>query len=410
MSDRRRITAALLLAGCFAAAAAPLNAQEPPTPADDTPTASDAEQFQKLLQQAKDLGPWENEAALRSEAADLFFERQHWNSEPDLFARNLVHDVDRIPPWQFQQRMDAFLSGVQQRYDLGEAQKIELGQRLGYESFRLTLKYFKDATPIAMEIIKTRAAGKPFTPEQVARWARRIQPMMDDARAAIVNVADGMAKSMTPAQRAILKRDVDAFKKRHGDVVQLMDRWSRGEWDPTQWGLDNDPVHAAAVAAKRAADRLAGRDLDPAAAMPAAAVKPARPEDESAWARYVREFCAVNGFDDVQKKSARAILVQQLERARNFRQSRSQQLAALSARAARLADAADRAALEKDILAELAPIAEMFNELCARLEDLMTAEQRARLAPAKPATPVTPPGTSPASKSAPPPASRPADS
>ena len=34
----------------------------------------------------------------------------------------------------------------------------------------------------SLEAIRTRAAGEPFTPEQVARWVTLARPVMEDAQ------------------------------------------------------------------------------------------------------------------------------------------------------------------------------------------------------------------------------------
>ncbi len=343
-----------------------------PPPVSEEPPA---QQFEKLLDSAKQMGPWESQASLNNEAIGLVFERQGWTSEPDRFALDLVREVDRIPPWQPQRRQELFLNSLQTRYNLSESQKATLNQRMQFEAMRLTFKYFKDATPIAMEAIRTRAAGEPFTAKQVARWSRTLAPMMDDARQAMEQVANTLSETMTPEQRERMQADLKAFQKRHGDVIRMVGRWQQGQWDPTQWGLDNDPVHVAAVAAVRA-ERAKHEAQQAFAQMPAAATKPARPEDESSWERYVREYCFVHGFDGAQIKSARVILAEQTARAKNVRAARAAEIARLERALGKASEPERKAELQKELAATLEPVAELFTELCARLDELQTAEQR----------------------------------
>lgn len=362
----------LLLLTASLAAAQDDKTESVPIPKDLGPQQK---QFEDMVEQTRALGPWEQQAALNAQAADLFFERQNWNSEPDQFARSILRDVDRVPPWQFKERMDVFLSGMQGRYNLTENQKSDLGRRLNLESMRLTLTHFKDMAPIAMEILKTRSTGQPFTAEQVARWSAAIKPILDDGRHAIDRVAQELMKTMTPEQRRIVEMDLAAFHRRHGDVAGLVEKWERGEWDPTQWGLDHDPIHAAAVAevrARQAALQAIGRsDANARPVEP-----PANPENESTWERYVRDFAAAHRFDTVQIRSARAILAEQVARATAFRKSHARQIAQLQAAVARETDVQRRGEKARELQDELAPIGEMFKELCARLEELLTAEQR----------------------------------
>ncbi len=353
--------------------------------ADDSPPAAlpnkeDQHAFEEMLRQTEALGPWDRQAALNAEATDLFFDRQGWTSEPDRFARSVLRDVDRIPPWRQQERMNVFTSALQQRYQLSEHQKQLVGRGFEAETWKLTTAHFRRMAPIAMEALGTRAAGKPFTAEQVARWSQNLRPVLDDGRAAIERVAQRLSDTMSPEQRKLLTRDVEAFVRRHQDVQKAVERWARGEWDPTQWGLDNDPAHAALVAEKRAKDaaREALRQRPPAETGAAAA----RPDDESTWERYVREFCAANGLDAVQTKSARAILADLVARAKDLRRARAEQIAALERSLAAETDPSRRQARQTELSELLAPISEMFDELKARLDDLLTAEQRGRMAPA----------------------------
>lgn len=362
---------------CVAAGAGLVAAQ---TPGDGLPTRQEqAQQFDDLLKQAQQMGPWERQSQLNEEAVGLVFQRQGWSSEPDQFALNMLREVDRVPPWQMQQRQDVFLRSMQSRYNLTEAQKSLLNGKLQYEGMRLTFKYFKDATPIAMEAMKTRAEGKAFTPDQVARWSRSLQPMLDDGRQSIERVAGSLSETMTPDQRKIMEGDLKAFQKRHQDVVKMVDKWQAGQWDPRDWGLDHDPAHSSLVAAKQAEQaQLAALQQMPGLE------RPAKPDDESSWERYVREFGAARGFDAVQTKSARAILKEQTQRAKNFRAAHALQLATLQRDLVAASDPARKAEIQKDLDTELAPIGDMFKELCNRLEELLTAEQRERFGPRAP--------------------------
>ena len=115
--------------------------------------------------------------------------------------------------------------------------------------------------------------------------------------------------------------------------------------------------------------------------MYSAAEPNARPDDESSWERYVREYGVNHGFDAVQTKSARAILSEQTARAKNFRQARSTQLTTLQRAVAAENDPVRKADLTKELQSVLAPVSDMFTEMCARLDELLTADQRARYAP-----------------------------
>jgi len=352
-----------------------------PPPNEESP----AKQYGELLNATKQIGPWEQQSAQNEEATGLVFQRQGWTSEPDQFALNMIREVDRVPPWQTKQREEIFLNSLQSRYQLTENQKSMINQKMRFESMRLSVKYFKEAAPIAMEALKTRASGQPFSAEQMARWSRAAQPILVDARDSIEKVATELSGTMTPEQRKQMDGDLKAFLKRHDDVVKLTERWERGEWDPRDLGLDRDPAHAAIIAAKQA-EQQARLSQQPVLQQPVAEPN-ARSDDESSWERYVREYGVNHGFDAVQTKSARAILSEQTARAKNFRQARSAQLKTLQQAVAAENDPVKKADLAKELQGVLAPVSDMFTELCARLDELLTADQRAKYSPRPQPTP-----------------------
>ena len=363
---------------CCVTLARGARADDPPPPQPPPNEESPAKQFGELVNTAKQIGPWEQQSAQNEESTGLVFQRQGWNSEPDQFALNMIRDVDRIPPWQTKQREEVFLNALQGRYQLTENQKSMINQKMRFESMRLSVKYFKEAAPIAMEALKARASGQPFTAEQMARWSRAAQPILADARESIERVAGELSGTMTPEQRKQMDGDLKAFLKRHDDVVKLTERWQRGEWDPRDLGLDHDPAHASIVAAKQQSELA--RPVPPVLQQPAAEPN-ARSDDESSWERYVREYGVNHGFDPVQTKSARAILSEQTARAKNFRQARATQLATLQRAVAAENDPVRKADLTKELQSVLTPVSDMFTELCARLDELLTADQRARYSP-----------------------------
>jgi hypothetical protein len=363
-------------------------AQMSPAPPPDKPKIPDPpldpnqqQMFEEMLEQTRDLGPWERQAAVNAEATDLFFQRLGWTSEPDRFARQMMLEIDRVPPWRQQERMEIFLNSLQNRYQLSESQKSEFSARFQTETMKLTLKHFKDMAPIGLEIIKTRAANEPFTAEQVARWSNAVQPLMEEARQMIERIAREQMHTMTHEQRRIIEQDLQAFTRRHEDVTRLVQKWSKGEWDPTEWGLDNDPIHAAQVAEARSRRGAAVANSTAGKEPPPLALPPVTPDDESTWERFVREFCAMHGFDAMQTKAAGAILKEQSTRARNFLAANAMQIDALRRSLREAESPMRRGEIEQELKRELQPVADMFNELRVRLEDLMTAEQRRRLPP-----------------------------
>ncbi len=347
------------------------------------PSPSVTSQIQELQEHAKDMGPWETEASLLRDVHVNIFEKSGWTGESDQFALDLMHQVTQIAPWNAAQREDVFLSGLQNRLDLTHDQRGLIGREMRLESMKVTMKHIKDLLPVALEIAQTRARQEPFTAEQVQKWSQKFKPLMDDAMASVQKVAAKLDKTMTAEQREVLDKDMKALLKRHADVEAMVENWKAGNWNPTEWGLDNDPIHANAMfehrmrqAEKDGLVNLALTKKKPDIAVTA--------KDKSAWRLYVQWFCNFYACDDMQRTTADGILKKIDTRATTLLQVRAKSIA----KAEQLLDAAQTDAQRKvqvDALARLQrPIEDLFKELCARLEaNVLTSQQRKLLPPKK---------------------------
>jgi len=378
MSTRMIVAMAALL---FSPAVSSTWAEE----SDKKPGPSVISQIQELQEKAKDMGPWETEAGILRDAHINIFEKNGWTSESDQFTLDLMHQVTQIAPWDAAAREDVFLNGVQNRLSLTHDQRGLVGREMRIESMKVTMKHIKDLLPVAVEIAQTRARQEPFTAEQVQKWSQKFKPLMDDAMASLQKVAGKLDKTMTEEQRALLEKDMKALLKRHADVEKMVENWQAGNWSPTEWGLDNDPIHAAAVYEHR----LKEAEKDGLVNLALSKTKPdiiATAKDQSAWHRHVTWFCNFYTCDDSQRATAKGILTDSLKRATNFLQARGKDIA----KAEQLRDAAQTDAQRKVQVAALVrlhqPIEDIFKELCARLEaNVLTTQQRRLLPPKTPA-------------------------
>ena len=342
-------------------------------------STSAADMQKKLVDQTKDLGPWDGHRQLLSDATDNMFERQGWTSEPDRYTREVLRDLQQYDPWQYQERQDTFMNHMQVRYELTEAQKEQLSRDMQREALMTGIKHFRTTAPIAMEIVRLRTEGKPFTAEDVQRWSSQLDPVMEDAKAAVKRVAEKLEGTMSPSQREQLKKDMDALLKRHDDVVRMVGEWQQGKWDPSQWGLQNDPVHGPQMRAIHAREdertRLADisqarRDLKGVG----------KADDESTWERYVRLFCVRFACDDLQKITAFAILKSVVREAENIRAARKGDIEKLEASIAKADSDERRGYFESELHRALLPIEALFERLCSRLDnEVLRSDQRMRV-------------------------------
>jgi hypothetical protein len=378
---RRSSTVLGILVGCLAAwAPAGVWADEPPKV-----SAQQIKQLGQLEETAEKLGVWEQQYPLLEDATDNIFRQHGWDSEADQYARSLVRDVGRISPFKPHERAKAFLDSLQVRYGLTHDQRTVLYNNMQQETMKVTMKHLKSTLPIAMEIIRTRASQEPFTAQQVQRWSRIMKPLMDDSLGAVQDVVERLGKTMTREQRARLDGDMKALLGRHHDMEKMVAEWQAGNWNPTHWGLQNDPLHAGAMA-----DYLAA-EAEKNARVETAKLKKDLDEDkiatdESTWDLYVRQFCSRYGCTDAQRTQADSILKSSKKEAFDYRNARRpliEKYERLSKTAEKAEERAQGAAQLERLLAHIGAI---FERMKDRLHlQVLTTEQRMKFAAQPPA-------------------------
>ena len=351
-----RIFACLLAGGLLSAAA----------PAADNPAAQNQQTwrdvFPKLMQlfdRVRQLGEWDQQQILVIDAIENFYRQNGWNNETDLFLKEVSIEAARVPPWQIAQRLEVVGSRIQERYGLSDEQKKSLKERIFREALVVMTRNFSTISSNADEIIRTRQAGQPFTPEQVARWVRNDRPVRMEWYRSVMELTNELGEMVPMTQKAQFQRDFENVNRRLGMMEQMYTEWEQGKWRPEDWGLHDDPMHAGLIKAE------AHPPSRPPASQPAIRVT----SQMSAWARYVQEFVGKYELDRSQEVTAWSILEELEERARRIQESKP-------------APADDGSADAKKTQADTEVIAVIFEELKARLEQLPTRSQRSRAAAA----------------------------
>lgn len=345
---------------------------------------------QTMLEEAQRIGPWENQIPIIEDATDNIFRQQGWTAPEDAWARQVMSEVSRIPPWKPVERQEVFLNSVQSRWNLSHDQRNQLNASVQREAMALAFKHFKDMAPVALDIMRARANGEPFTPEQVQQWAAKLKPVMDDGAQMVQRVTQQLERTMTEDQRKLLQADVDAFLRRNNDVQRLVQKWQAGKWEPSDWGLQNDPIHAPVM------HQYVARDAERNALVERAqANKPLDEKriavNESEWDRYVKWFCDTYACDDRQRTQVEAILKSSKNEAINRRSARQAEIEQLEKLILSTTNPQAKAAHQADLDRYLAPINEIFERMKKRLhEEVLTSQQRARFSPPIVQTPQKP--------------------
>ncbi|MCH8853095.1 MAG: hypothetical protein IID41_10650 [Planctomycetes bacterium] len=308
----------------------------------------------ELAAKTQQLGDWSEQYQIVSDVIHNVWSQNNWKTEADLFARDTALQIQQVPPWKLEDRMDLLVEAAGQRYHLDEQQSTRFQNQMYGEMWKMAIKYGPTLMNNAREMLETRLRKEPFTADQVARWANAFDPLMQGFQADVSRMADEFGHMLTPEQRTVFDRDLQSVNKRMAHFASRTEAWKKGEWRIEDWGLQDDPIHLPVYKkrlAVEAIDRLLNRRV--------------RPQDEDSWRRYVRGFVTLYDLDGVQKQVCSSILEDLLARARRYRVLKGQEIRQLTLQQRR-----DHALLE--------PIREMFSELKSRLSRIPMERQYKR--------------------------------
>ena len=191
------------------------------------------------------LGPWEEQYGYMMEAFERVFERNDWVSESDLYALDMVREVEALPPGDFMGRFGKMKQMLGDRYLLSEDQENRLGQTIVREMVGVFVRHSDRIMEYTMDAINTRAAGEAFKPEQIAKWVKLAEPVVRDVTTRMEVGIRQIMLDLEPEQRELMQRDLDAAKRRISRVQELSKDWAKGKWDPADWGMEDDPIQVA---------------------------------------------------------------------------------------------------------------------------------------------------------------------
>jgi hypothetical protein len=148
----------------------------------------------------------------------------------------------------------------------------------------------------------------------------------------------------------------------------MTERWTKGGWQPKDWGLQHDPIQTGMEQQARAIDPLAGDRSPKRIRSDRAPIPRWRPHEPATWFAYVLDFQKRFKLDPGQKTTANSIHAELLARANSY----------ISAHAERLDKVARRDRAEDQAYE---PIRGLFEELKERLDALPRSAQRDQIQP-----------------------------
>ena len=268
----------------------------------------------RLTGELKKLGEWEAQYQIIEHAMDGLWSRNNWTDETDTFARETLREVAKIPPWEFDRRIDKLVERAGDRY------AVQPGDRARFKSqvYREAFGFIWNNAPVLLdqtkEYVDMRLSGEAFTPEVVAEWTAESDPLLVDWLERNDRLLEALGEVVGEGKQDLFEKDVERFRVRIKTVQEIRESWAEGGWKPEDWGLENDPIQLKGVPGQEYGP---GFSAEERAALLRLKVRPRRhfEYDPSTWEAYVRNFIALYDLDAGQATAAESILAELLARA-----------------------------------------------------------------------------------------------
>ncbi len=321
------------------------------------------DRFQRLSEQ---ISPreWEHEHSLIESVITNIWQRNGWRGEPDRFARDTACEVAAVPPWQPAKRINLFSKRIEKRYGLSGENAATLRRVIMREASGFLMRNIGVILDQAGDGMQAGTQGEPFTAEQIARWAKKSQPLLAELSESAARLASELEPMLEPAKRSVLKRDLKSFESRQRAMHKLADRWVRGEWRPADWGLRDDLGRSVASsggrpqpppsARKSTMNREQGKPRMPGRVFP---------HDPSTWFIYVLDFKERFDLDLGQMSTAESIHIEVSTLANHYISAHTEMLKTIP-----LVERMTHEAYE--------PVRSLFGGFRSRLDAIPTSSQR----------------------------------
>lgn len=250
---------------------------------------------------------------------------------------------------------------------------------------------------------------QPPTPEEVAVWAQRVLPLMDEFRGMGRVMADDMRGFLTDEQAVKLEGNLEAFETGMDIGTTRMRSWADGYYDPvTEWYRNPDFERQERERQKEAEKQMlqardeamirvrqerglaspeAGEAREGVVEPAAPAVQPERPRQESPpprsaaaekdeWEVYVAQFCQRYDLNEDQRQTAQRYLRGRQQERERIKLRNGDKLGRIQKLFAEAKTPADVKKAEEELKKVNAPIERTFDRLKQQLEKLPTPTQR----------------------------------
>lgn len=293
--------------------------------------------------------------------------------------------------------------GMVGHYNLDEDQLWQTRELWKDRFPQFFLENRREIVPIMNQYVEALLGDEPPTPEQVAEWADRFQPLFNEFSDLFEQTADDMKGYMTEEQQLILDGEMAVWNVAKNHMQGRIETWRQGGYDwKYEWPRSEDfieqqrereqQLEAEALRAKMIAlgkdpNSAVGRagtetanaagDADQAK-KPTEAKKDGGVEDE--WVQYVEDFIKRYQLTEAQENAARRILDSLKSQRDQYLERRYDDIMRLEKMYAE-AESDEARAKARDLYVRLnEPLERYFQQLKDRLDRLPTRKQRAEAA------------------------------
>lgn len=307
--------------------------------------------------------------------------------------------VFRISPQLLADGLDLLVEKRLARdYNLDDYQREELRQLLHEHVPRFLRKHRDVLQDLWAEWLEAQASPVPPSPDQAARWAERLLPIVGEFQGMVDELATGMREFLDDDQEVLLDGYLAAGKLVTRSLTSRLKLFAEGGFEPElHWPGYRHVRHAGIAEARRLRQKVersrqaamersralrAGGEAEPAepARLAAEVVVPgagptSRPARDE-WARYVEWFIRRYQLNDEQQQKARQLLKQQSERRDQYLRTRVSEMERITAMFEKARSEKERALAEASYARLNRPVERMFEELKRKLDTLPTRAQR----------------------------------
>ncbi len=273
---------------------------------------------------------------------------------------------------------------VGDRYELDADQQAHVDRAVVDRWTGFLTEHRKTIQPIFNEFLELRMEVEPPAKDSVVAWAQQSEQAFDMVRKELALATQDVREVLTARQRIKFEVDMLAFGSALELAKQRLERFKQGDFEPQEFWTPT-----ATQRRKRREKRSRQREInaDRSASAIGKSVETQQPPTDqimlelNRWQAYVTEFISLYELDEGQRNAAISYLRELSQRALDHRNRYHDDIEKLEQRIAE--NTSEGLALEqinKDLTKLYGPIDDMFAELQARLNNIPTANQRAKAA------------------------------